>query len=112
MIKSTGNALADWADGILDMDNDDLKDTADEMGLKKDDLKKLAQIAKDLGKKLKKAKVTAGYDLEVNIRIKGSDDEDDNDIDMTVVKVDGKWVSLSSVNSYSAITGLCYALGM
>ena len=59
-----------------------------------------------------KAKVTAGYDLEVNIRIKGSDDEDDNDIDMTVVKVDGKWVSLSSVNSYSAITGLCYALGM
>lgn len=112
MIKSTGSALADWADGILDMDNDDLKDTADEMGLKKDDLKKLAQIAKDLGKKLKKAKVTAGYDLEVNIRIKGSDDEDDNDIDMTVVKVDGKWVSLSSVNSYSAITGLCYALGM
>lgn len=111
-IKSTANGLIDWADQILDMDNSDLKDTADDMGLKKDDLKKMAEIAKDLGKKLKKAKVSNGYDLDVNIRIKGSDDEDDHDAELTVVKVDGKWVYLNSITSYSAISSLFYALGM
>ena len=110
-IKSTANGLIDWADSILDMDNDDLKDTAEEMGLKKDDLKKLAQLCKYLGKKLKKANVSAGYDLDVNITIKGSDDDDDYDADMTVVKVGGKWVLLNSVTSYYAITSLFYALG-
>lgn len=110
-IKDTANSLIDWADDILDMDNSALKDTADEMGLKKDDLKKLAQTAKELGKKLKKANVSAGYDLDVNIQIKGSDDDEDYDTDMTVVKVGGKWVALSAVTSYSQLSGLFYELG-
>lgn len=110
-IKNTANSLIDWADEILDMDNGELKDTADEMGLKKDDLKKLAQTAKDLGKKLKKAKVSAGYELDLNMQIKGSEDDEDYDTDMIVVKVGGKWVALNAITSYSQLTGLCYALG-
>ena len=85
---------------------------ADEMGLKKDDLKKLAQIAKDLGKKLKKAKVSDGYELDLNLMIKGSDDEEDYDSDMVVLKVGGKWVAYNSITSYSQITGMCAALGL
>lgn len=110
-IKNTANSLIDWADEILDLDNGELKDTADEMGLKKDDLKKLAQTAKDLGKKLKKAKVSAGYELDLNMQIKGSEDDEDYDTDMIVVKVGGKWVALNAITSYSQLTGLCYALG-
>ncbi len=111
-IKSSANGLIDWADRILDMDSSTLKDTADEMGLKKDDLKKLAQIAKDLGKKLKKAKVSDGYELDLNLMIKGSDDEEDYDSDMVVLKVGGKWVAYNSITSYSQITGMCAALGL
>lgn len=75
--------------------------------------RKLKGIAEALADKydIDEDKVTAGYELEVEMTIKGSEDDDDDDSEMTVIKYKGKWYAISwykSGSEYSAsfLTGM------
>lgn len=58
--------------------------------LDEDDLKDLRDSLKDTYDMAKKD-VTAAYELELEVTVKGDDDEDTNDMDIVVYKYDGKW---------------------
>lgn len=75
--------------------------------------RKLEGIAEALADKydLNEDKVTAGYELDVEMVVKGSEDEDDTDSEITVIKYNGKWYAVSWYkynNEYSAsfLTGM------
>lgn len=108
--KATGKDLIDFADRILDLDNDDLKDLADDMGLKKDELKDLAEAIKDLGKAIKSADVKKGYEVELEVKIEGKDDDDSTDEEITVVKADGNWVIPTLIQEYT-LYNVLYGIG-
>ena len=65
--------------------------------------KEISKIAEALKEKydIKKKSVKKGYEVDVELTIKGSDDKDDDDATLTVVKIGGKWyvdpVSFSSM---------------
>ena len=63
------------------LDKDELKELQDEINdeIEEEDI--------DMGK----VKITKGYEIEVEVTIKGSDGEDTDDEEFTVVKIDGKW---------------------
>lgn len=64
----------------------------DKEKIDKDDLKK---IEKSYQKKNKKAKVTDGYKVTLDMKIKGSKDDDKNNgTEINVLKIDGKWYVL------------------
>ena len=93
--------LADeYYDEVKDIDNDDLEDWADDADLKLSDAKKLKNEAVSLCKKAKKAKITAGYELDVTYYVKGSELDEPEELyeaTITVYKVNGKWVSYDTV---------------
>lgn len=62
----------------------------DEDELDKDDLNDIRDSLKEKYDIPKKS-VTKGYELEVEFSIKGSEDEDSDEMDLTVIKIDGKW---------------------
>lgn len=75
--------------------------------------RKLEGIAEALADKydINEDKVTAGYELDVEMTIEGSDDEDEDDSEITVIKYNGKWYAVSwykSGGEYSAsfLTGM------
>ena len=59
----------------------------------KDGLKENYDIAKK--------SVTDGMELEVELTIEGDDDEDSDETDMYVVKIDGDWYTVTSSGSFS-----------
>lgn len=91
-IKKLEKETKDW-------DSDDWEDLAEELGISKNNAKKLLKNCKKLAKKLSSAKVTAGYELEITRTLKGSelDEPEETEITMTVYKVNGRWVSYSAL---------------
>ena len=88
-------------DQIKETDMDDLEDMAESMDLKKSDAKKLKSILEGFYKKMKKAKVTAGYELEVTYYVKGSELDEPKELSkdtIKVYKVNGRWVSLDNLD--------------
>lgn len=59
--------------------------------------KKLKAIKDDLKDTYdtSKIKVTKGYKLEIDVKVKGKDDKDTEDIELTVAKVNGDWTLIS-----------------
>lgn len=59
--------------------------------------KKLEGIAEALADKydLDEKKFTAGYDLELEVSIKGSEDDEEDEVDMSVIKYKGNWYLIS-----------------
>lgn len=59
--------------------------------------RKLEGIAEALADKydIDEDKVTAGYELDVELSIKGSEDDDENETEITVIKYKGKWYAVS-----------------
>jgi hypothetical protein len=53
-------------------------------------LKKIARALHD-DYDIKKSSVKKGFDIELELEIKGSEDDDDGDDDIAVLKIDGKW---------------------
>lgn len=80
---------------LIDKYSLDDEDTYSEMSyglISKEKRKKIAAFAGDTMKKLKKVKVTDGYILTLDIKIKGKKKEDkEEDVEVCVVKMDGKW---------------------
>lgn len=91
-IRSMGKS---YYKSYSDLDSDDYEDLADMLGISKANAKKLAKLYKSIGKTLKGAKVTKGYELTVEVTITGSelDEPITNEITVEVYKVNGRWIS-------------------
>ena len=102
-IKSMGESILDMVDEFKEMDKDEQKDAAEEMGLSYSDLKDMVKYMEALGRELKSATVDEGYELEVIKTTTGKelDEPEEDEIDMTVLKVNGKWISLDVLRSFS-----------
>jgi hypothetical protein len=60
--------------------------------LDKDDLEDISEYFGDyFGSAGKRAKVKAGYEIELDATIRGSEDKDTNELTVTVIKIGGKW---------------------
>ena len=66
----------------------------DKEKLDKDDVKDLEKSLKS--SKGKTVNIKSAYEVECNVKIKGSKDDDDQDMIITVGKIDGKWYNLST----------------
>lgn len=93
-LDNIGKMVKDAAEELEDMDSDDLEDAAEELGISKSQLKDGIKQIKSIGEKLKKAKATAGYELEVVVTITGSelDEPEEQELTINVFKVDGRWI--------------------
>lgn len=94
MLNEAGEMLSERVEELEDMDDDELEEGADQLGLKKGDIKKAIKILKSICKKVEKAKVSAGYELELKIIISGKELDDDIELELpiNVWKVSGHWV--------------------
>lgn len=102
-LKDCGKQLMEEGDRIIDMSSDDLADLADEMGIKKDDLRKLGKELKELGKQLKNTELKKGYDVDTVVTVKGSEDKDSEDTTYVVAKAGSKWILPYSVSQYTLL---------
>lgn len=101
-LRDRAKSLAESIDEFIDeADSDDWEDMADEMGISKSQAKDLAKAALKLAKKLKSAKITAGYELSGTRTLSGKelDEPMESEWSMVVYKVDGRWVSQSTLSS-------------
>ena len=64
-------------------------------------MKKYEQMVSDLVKNLREIKITKGYAVEITASIKGSYDEDEEDLEFCLVKINGKWCILPPVDDLS-----------
>lgn len=87
-------SVAKLADNIDDMDSDDYEDMADSMGITKSQAKDMVKTMESFCKKCKKAKVSAGYELDLVMSVTGSemDEPQETEVTVRVFKVDGRWV--------------------
>ncbi len=110
-LKDFRDELRDFADTLEytidetdDFDSDDWEDFADDLGFdgSKSKAKKLIKNLEKIRKNYKSAKVSDGYEVEVEIILKGSelDEPIEKDATFYVYKVDGRWVtsSIASLN--------------
>lgn len=81
------------------VDSDEWEDMADEVGLSKSQLKSLVRQIFSMGKVCKNADVSDGYELTVLVTLTGRemDEPEENEITVCVYKVDGRWISDSSI---------------
>ncbi|MBR5343750.1 MAG: hypothetical protein IK149_07620 [Oscillospiraceae bacterium] len=94
-LKELGKRYAALGKSLSSLKSSEKKDLAEDLDISVSDLNKLIGYIKDLGSVLKTAKVTDGYDLEAEMTITGSElDEPETEYEnLTVLKVNGKWVS-------------------
>ena len=90
----------DFYDSLDDMDLDDeetYEDLADyledyyDMELSDSQIKKLQKICEALLGEFEEVEVTEGYVLDIKLTIEGSEDDDDEKMDITVICVNGSW---------------------
>ena len=98
-IKESGEQLEKLVEQFEDFDDDELEELAEESGISKSNYKKMVKAMEKIAKKFGKAKVTAGYELEVEVKITGSELDEPEEEEMTVIvlKINGRWVSLDSI---------------
>ena len=87
--------LGEVAEKILDKidDSDIYDDIADEVGLSKSQVKDAVKSLESFAKECKKAKVTAGYELDLVIKMTGSelDEPEEEELSLCVYKINGRW---------------------
>lgn len=100
-LRSLADEIEWLEDEVDDFDSDDWEDMADELEISKGDAKDLVNEILDIGKVCKKAKVTAGYELTVEILLDGSELDEPEESEMTVYvyKVDGRWIAYEGLNA-------------
>ena len=58
---------------------------------------------KAFSRELKDAKVTAGYEVDLALKIEGKDDDDELEYTIAVIKLDGKWVIAPSTRDLDGL---------
>lgn len=100
ILHSAGKSLVSKAKDITS-DSDELEDFADDYDISKSEAKKVVAAVDKLGEKLKDAKVQKGYKLECTIIRDGDEEEEE----ITVIKVNGKWVIAEAFLNYAGDLG-------
>lgn len=102
-LRNAADMIESMIEEAEDYDSDEWEELADEMGLdgKKSKAKDVFEYLEKIRKNLKKAKVTAGYELEVTVILTGSelDEPEEEEITITVYKVDGRWISNAALTT-------------
>lgn len=85
----------------LKKNDERLEQMAKAQGLKKGQVEDIIDLKIDIFKKLQKVEISAGYELDINIFVKGKEldepeDLNDGEVTIKVYKIDGKWVRWSS----------------
>ena len=99
-LKSLGEDYAALGKALGKLKSGDLKDLAEDLDMDVKDVKACIECLKTIGQKLKGAEITEGYDLEYLITITGSelDEPEEDDGELTVLKINGKWVSTQGLS--------------
>lgn len=108
-IKDMGEDFAELGKALGKLKSSDLKDLAEDLDMSTADLKELIQCLKDIGSKYKGAEVSEGWEMEVLTKITGSelDDPEEDDFELYVLKVNGKWVNATA---FSYLYSLYYTI--
>lgn len=80
--------LEDSEDTVMDR----IDDLCDEEDISSSKQKKLEKAYENYFKKIGKSKITAAYEVELECTIKGSEDEEDFDLEVIIVKLNGDWI--------------------
>ncbi len=101
-ILSRADSLFDAVEDYHELFSSEKEEVAERWGISLDDLDRIAEYMEALGKELEGARVDAGYKLKVIRTITGRalDEPEEDEFEMIVLKVNGRWVS------YSALMGL------
>ena len=99
-LKDLGEDYAALGKALGKLKSGDLKDLAEDLDMDVKDVRTCIECLKTIGSKLKGAEVSEGYDLEYLITITGSelDEPEEDDGELTVLKVNGKWVSTQGIS--------------
>ena len=97
-IGSLGVDTVKYADDYVD----EVEDYTDGE-LKKKDADSLLDHVKAFSRELKDAKVTAGYEVDLALKIEGKDDDDELEYTIAVIKLDGKWVIAPSTRDLDGL---------
>ena len=106
-MKEMGKLITKAAKEVNKLDDDIWEELEDQTGLKEKELKNIVKEVESIGNKMKKAKVTAGYELEVTVIIKGSELEDEpieEEMTINVIKVNGRWI-IDFVSPVASLVG-------
>ena len=109
-IKEIGENYADLGKALGRLKSGDLKDLAEDLDMDVKDLRTCIECLKTVGQKLKGVEVDDGYALEYLITITGSelDEPEEDDGEITVLKVNGKWVSLNVLGMLNYYYNIIY----
>lgn len=107
IIEEAEDEFDDMMDELEDQYGKNIRVTYKVVDKKKLSDKKLEGIAEALADEygLDEDKFTEAYDLEVEMTIKGSEDDDEDESEITVIKYKGKWYAITwykSGSNYSA----------
>lgn len=99
-IHEAGKKMRDFVKETKD-DDFDWDDFADELDVSKKEAKKIVKHIEKIADTWRTAKVTAGYEMEVELIIKGSelDEPEESEDEVKVYKVNGKWISLEALGT-------------
>lgn len=107
-IKDYQESMREYVEDKDDREDlvDDMKDSLeyyeDNYDLSKKDSKKILSAYKKMLKKMAKVKISKGYEMDIEIKIKGEDGKAEfKEKHVEIIKVDGDWIF---VNSYTPST--------
>ena len=107
-IKDYQDSMREYVEDKDDREDlvDDMKDSLeyyeDDYDLSKKDSKKILSANKKMLKKMAKVKISKGYEIDMEIKIKGEDGKAEfKEKHVEIIKVDGDWIF---VNSYTPST--------
>lgn len=93
----------------LKKDDERLEQMAKAQGLKKGQVEDIIDLKIDIFKKLQKVEISAGYELDINIFVKGKELDEPEEMfggeqTVKVYKIDGKWVEWRSyIDTYAEV---------
>lgn len=94
-IQNYVDMYEELADEAEDFSSEEWADAAEEMDLRKSEVKELVAEYRSLAEEMGRVRVDKGYELEVKQTITGSglEEPEENDVTVVVLKVNGRWVS-------------------
>lgn len=94
-LRNSFSSLESIVDQTKNFDSDDWEDMAEELEMTKGQAKNLIAVIKELTDDVSHVDITDGYELELTRITTGSelDEPEEEDVTVIVLKVNGKWVS-------------------
>jgi DNA repair ATPase RecN len=104
-LRAAGELYVALDEETEDYETEDWEDVADMLDLSRSKTKSLVRKIVAMGKELKKADVTEGYELTVEMKLTGKelDEPEEDEVTICVYKVNGRWIAQDGLMSAKAI---------